>query len=226
MKILEGKKFIGYGVDITDFIKITVCGVAARMVFNLPLGAYYFSHIEKIKIYSGKKIRDGVVGEMEHISFYGGVSLAWGHVLMQLYNPFCSSNTIIHEFAHAIDSIDRMINGIPRLLLKKDQIDEWKKVFNVEDILKGPEGIKVCSYFKLSRWNDHAKKYRSHIIECEMFAVASEKYFEEPRKLYKVSPSIYRQLNIVYKQNTLENHPGFGILGRVAGLIDKIKIKK
>lgn len=199
-KIINTTKFTGHGIDISDEIKITISGWGARMLIGMPLGAYYVSHVEVIKVYPGYKVEDKVLGRYQDGSFYGHIQLDWENIQKEIKSPNKGSSTIIHEFAHSIDAIDRIIDGTPSGVLLKSERDSWKEVFNSNYILNNPKGKKIWKYLELKRWDDWPD-----IDISEMFATASEKYFEDPIKLNRLAPEIYEQLKILYKQDMLQS---------------------
>ena len=46
--------------------------------------------------------------------------------------------------------------------------------------------------------------YNASINEAEFFAVATELFFENPKSLHKIFPSVYNQLKQFYKHDTIK----------------------
>lgn len=201
-RFLIETKFLGHNIDISDEIKIIIGAWAVRMIVNLPFGSYYYSHVDIVNVYSGHTVPSGALGQLRDGVFYCYVDLAWDDVMQSINDNSCKSSTIIHEFAHALDQKDRIINGVPSQALHHDQIENWKLIFNSVYFIKHPKINKIWKYFELSRWNEFKAGNQSCIEIGEVFAVASEKYFEDPKQLKRIAPEIYEQLNLLFKQDT------------------------
>lgn len=205
MTFLNNTRFKGYGIEINDKIKVTIAGWAMRMLTKLPLGAHYFSHVETVKVYPGSQLNEDAVGLMENGICYCHISLAWGDIRKDIKHPKKGSNTVLHEFAHALDLLDRKMDGSTPIIFDKKEIKQWQSIFSSDFILNNPRGKKIWSYLGLSRWRKYNIKTNSSVLTSEMFAVSTEKYFEDTRRLKKIAPEIFRQLNLLYKQSQLNS---------------------
>jgi len=89
---------------------------------------------------------------------------------------------------------------------------------------------------RIRKFNDREKKYDKEDNLCvdvsEMFAVATEKYFEDTKRLNSIAPEIYQQMNIVYKQNILIEKSSLShfqraldYLGQLSKSLKKLKTK-
>lgn len=94
--------------------------------------------------------------------------------------------------------MDRVLNGVPTMLLDKDKLEGWKAFFNQEYLINTPYGKIVYYYFGLFRWREY---YNSDVSISEMFAVATEKYFEDAATFRFFAPEIYGLLDSLYKQD-------------------------
>lgn len=174
------------------------------MIMGLPLGSYYFSHVKVINIFPDYEVSQDAIGEMDSGYFYCHINSAWKSIKKDVGKKN-GCNIILHEFAHSLDLLDRIANGFPGALLNKDESQYWNKYFSSEYILNTSQGKKIWKYLALSRWSQNADYPSEGVDIAEMFAVATEKYFEDTAKLNKISPEIYQLLDIVYKQNLLQN---------------------
>ncbi len=199
-------KFLGHGIDITNEIKITIGAWAVRVILKLPFGAYYYSHISVINIYPGDELPSGNIGEMVDGVFYCHVNLAWSDVQESIREKKSKSSTIIHEFVHALDQKDRITNGVPSLIIPFDQIEEWQSIFNAKYFIEHSKIKKIWNYFGLFRWSVYKAGDPSCVDVSEVLSVASEKYFEDPKKLNRIVPEVYEQLNKTFLQDTLKKH--------------------
>lgn|GEM_PF-1638072 len=204
-RFLSDTDFVGQDIEITDEIRLTIAGWAVRMITNLGLGSYYYSHVTAIKVYPGHEVKSDVLGLMESGVFYCQICLAWDEVRDAIANAQSGSNTVLHEFAHALDLLDRKTNGVPTVLLSKDELDNWKAVFNHEYLFGGARGEVLWNYFQMSLWHGEGFKACSSVDMAEVFAVATEKYFEDTKRFNRVAPDLYEQMNILYKQDLLHS---------------------
>ncbi len=197
--------FEGKGLTVTEEMKVTVSGWAALLISGQPMGAYCLSHVKSVVIHHGHRVDSGAMGYMDG----GGildckVHFSWYSTLLSIKSPFSSHNLILHEFAHALDQRDRNVSGIPRSLLKEDQIPKWEQYFNSTYIKPTVDFATPWMYFELSRWKPYYKDTRSNEwYPVEAFAVATEKYFLKPRQFNKILPEMFSLLDNFYGQYPL-----------------------
>jgi len=209
-EFVTGIKFVGVGVDITDEIRVAVGGWAVLLVLNRPLGINWYSHIERVSIYPGNTLKsENVLGLLADGSHYCQIHLAWEDVRDSSTKATDSGNTILHEFAHALDHITREVNGHPSILLSKEELTEWKKIFCPEFIHSKPEKqrAKLWKYFGLGAWNKFDRNDSSCVDVGELFAVSTEKFYEDPLELQKIAPEIYNCLTKLYRFDAVVEMP-------------------
>ena len=102
-------------------------------------------------------------------------------------NESDKKNTAIHEFVHLIDKSDRIIDGIPSLLLEKQYTIPWLDLINqnIEAIYENKSDI-----------NPYGATNRA-----EFFAVISEYFFERPQLLKRKHPELYKVLEEIFDQD-------------------------
>ncbi len=100
-------------------------------------------------------------------------------------------DVIIHEFAHALDSLDGLWDGTPPLGCDP-RLADWVRVFTLE-------------YETLVR---AAERGRRTFLDpygaedpTEFFAVATEAFFLEPNRMKRHHASLYHQLVALYRQD-------------------------
>ncbi len=118
----------------------------------------------------------------------GPIVLSWGDVLRGVEDPVDGFNVVLHEFAHKLDEQVGGTNGTPDLH-KADHYDEWAAVLTNE---YGALEKRVAK-----RKNVVLDEY-ALVSPAEFFAVATESFFEKPKKMKKRLPDLYDQLQRYY----------------------------
>jgi Mlc titration factor MtfA (ptsG expression regulator) len=93
-------------------------------------------------------------------------------------------NTAIHEFVHLIDKMDGTTDGIPEILLERQNINRWLYIMNetIQQIKNG--GSDIDMYGATS--------------QAEFFAVVSEYFFEQPEMLKINHPELFKTLEKIF----------------------------
>ena len=193
-EFINSKKFEGIGIELTDEIKVSIGGWAVLLVLNMPLGINLFRHVDVIFVYPGNHInREDTLGLIKCISYYCEIHLAWGCIRDVDTKKTHEGNSILHEFSHALDFIDRHFNGVPSTLLPKKSLYSWNKVFYGKffQSMSKEQGEILWQYFELDNWNEFEKDNLSESGVAELFSVSTEKYFENPLERRRYSPNIY-----------------------------------
>lgn len=119
----------------------------------------------------------------------GPVIVAWDAVAY----PEAGHNVMVHEMAHKLDMLNGEANGFPPLHRRMSR-RAWAQVLG-------------AAYRQLERRlaEGYPPPLDPYALESpgEFFAVASEAFFEEPRRLRSFSPELYRQLSLFYRQQPL-----------------------
>jgi len=202
--------FVGVGVEITEEVKIAVGGWAVFLVLNRPLGIHWYRGIERISIYPGNTLEsEDALGQLADGYHYCQIHLAWEDVRDSSTKATDNRNTILHEFAHALDHLDRVIDGHPRILLSADEQNEWKRVFSADYIhsKSNKERHKLWAFFGLGAWNEFDPEDSSCVDTGELFAVSTEMFFECPKELQNMVPEIYDCLMMLYRCNPIKEFP-------------------
>ena len=203
-------KFVGVGIEVTEEIKIAVGGWAVLLVLNRPLGINWYRHIERIVIYPGRTVKStDALGKLALGSHYCQVNLAWRNVRDSATKPSDCNNTILHEFAHALDHIDREIDGLPYSLLDQEAVIEWKRVFS-QDFIHSKRPLRryaLWKFFNLGAWKKFDPNDSSCVDIGELFAVSTEMFYETPVRLKKLAPEIYQCLMKLYRMDTIVEIP-------------------
>jgi len=198
---VEEKSFEGCGglEQLTDEMLVTIAGQACILLLNGKFGV--FDSLQSVLLYPNAY---DVVDSMDRSGIgrkksrrlgeswgSGSVVLSWAHVLSGPACPDDGRNLVIHEFAHQLDQSDGIADGAPALFSREEQ-QKWAGVFRDAYALHG-------------KYRQRGKKL---VIDdygatnpAEFFAVASETFFERPKKLSIRYPELYERLKCFYGLN-------------------------
>jgi hypothetical protein len=181
------KSFVGVDLELTDRHRVIVATAAALLVLGTDVAQ--FDHVREIRIFKDNP-EPNVGGHYESrrlerggkvIEHSGVVHLGWPAVIDGLVRNE-GQHTAIHELAHAIDHADGKLDA----LQTHAQFAGW-----VERLRKLP--------LHSERRGDFL--YTEVIGETEgpeLFASASELFFECPRRLHQLEPALFDALVAIY----------------------------
>lgn len=187
--------------ELTEEMCVTIAGQACLLLLNGRCGCY--DALSTVLIYpdmysaESSANKDGTVGEggnrLGESWGSGTVILSWVHTLRGPAIANDGKNVVIHEFAHQLDQKDGSADGAPLLGFTEENRD-WAKSFG-------------------SAYERHGKRHRRGkklVIDAygatnpaEFFAVATETFFEKPKKLQQRYPRIYDHLKSFYSLDPL-----------------------
>lgn len=200
LHLLLHKRLQGVGeLQLTDSMRLRIAGMAAVPVLNL--GLQWYDRWKTILVYDGPFVAEhewhdefGIVhAERRALSGEtmqsGPVVLSWQDV--ERAGGASGVNVVLHELAHTLDMRWDGANGAPPLHADM-QPAQWKHEFtsawdSLQNSYERGERLPVDAY----ALQDPA----------EFFAVLSEVFFEQPRRLFESLPGVYRQLQAFYRQN-------------------------
>lgn len=201
---LHEKRIFGtHGLEISDFMRLTIAAQASVPILNLDTS--YYRGWTVILLYPGTFVarheyadETGVVHEVEEelegeALDAGPLIISWEHARAGA-ERFPGTNVVIHELAHKLDFLTGDANGLPPLHPEMS-VENWSSVFTnaYDDInkrLERHEQMRLDSYAAES--------------PAEFFAVMSEAFFETPHALFATYPDVCRALTAFYRQNPLE----------------------
>lgn len=199
-RFLHKKHFSGAGgLELTDEIRVTIAAQACMLQLNRK-GALY-PRLKYIIVYptafvvsrtetdasgvSGEA-RRGLLGESWD---NGKVILAWDNVLHGARNFVDGQNVVLHEFSHQLDSESGSTDGAP-LLAGESSYRSWATALSGE-------------YRVLQR---KARAGRRSLMDhygatnpAEFFAVATETFFEKPRRMARHHSELFEVLRSYYR---------------------------
>jgi Mlc titration factor MtfA (ptsG expression regulator) len=190
--------FVGCnGFEVSDEVRLTVAGNACLLIFNRE--RRYYSGFETILIYpdtilSRQVHYDGLVethydsaraGESWH---RGPIVLSWSDVERGLLHGRDGHNVILHEFAHKLDEENTVMDGLP-VLREPAHYRQWAEVLTREyrEFLHRVDGGR----------NKVIDGYGA-VSAVEFFAVATESFFEKPKRMKSQLPELYGQFRQFY----------------------------
>lgn len=188
------------GLTVTDEMRVTIAAQACLMGLGFP--AMPFDHLLSVLIYP-----DTYVGQATRSQPWGGVrvsdeprlgealyrgpvALSWRSVLDQSSGLEPARNVVIHEFAHLLDMENQSVDGIPDL--DGTQSSHWVTIF--EEAFD--RHVRLARLGRVSVLDDYGAT-----SQIEFFAVSSEAFFEQPRRLLAEFPSLYGILKEYYRQD-------------------------
>lgn len=205
---VHAKTFYGVqGLEVDDWMRIVVAAQACLPILNLDVD--FYRGWSSIILYPGgfvarHQVRDeaGVVHESARPLIgeawdEGPLVLSWDDARPGRHPFGTGTNVVVHEFAHKLDMLNGVTNGLPPLP-RQMRVDRWAAVFThaFEDhrrrIQRGEE-----------LWID---PYAAE-SPGEFFAVVSECFFEAPWTLLSAYPEVFEQLARFYRQDPSRRFP-------------------
>jgi len=200
---LHAKGIVGAGGhEVTPLERTIIAIQACVLVLNLDLALY--DDFENVIVYPGEFVpgwewedEAGVVhrnaSALAGEAMPGGpVVLSWPDVEASADFAESGMNLVIHEFAHKIDMRNGEANGFPPLPPEMS-VAEWRAAF-------------ASAYRDFCRRVDDGEYVAIDPYAAEspgeFFAVLSEVFFADPRRLRDIYPTVYTQLARFYRQDT------------------------
>ena len=195
------------GLELTDEIRVTIAAQACLLLLGLPHD--FYRNVESIIVYPSTvvpprrnpgffetaiaplQVEHPIIGQAFR---QGPVIIIWDAALRGSRHPEFGHNVIYHEFAHKLDMLNGAADGTPPLRDRAEYRD-W---------------VETCSREYLRLKHDTQKGRKSFLDaygatnEAEFFAVATEQFFDQPRKMFRQAPDLYRVLREYYRQDPAE----------------------
>ena len=195
-KALYGGQGLALSLDVCLAIALQAC------LPVLELGLDYYDGWVEVIVYPGefvvpRRIEDeaGVVHEYDDVisgeAWEGGpVVLSWP----QEGDSEAGINVVIHEFAHKLDMLNGIANGLPPLHAGMSHA-VWQRDFS-----------EAYDDFTTRLDDGEEPPLDPYAAEhpAEFFAVASETFFVDPARLFAAYPAIYRQLARFYRRDPIK----------------------
>ena len=172
------------GLVLTDALRLAVaaggaCLLAGRPDWELPLGRTVLFVPDSFDEAYGDE-EAGVYDGMVHVQ--GPVVLS-AEAVAAGWSRADGSNVVLHELAHLFDIDGTGADGIPSFL-DRASADAWRALADAE-MRRARTGRSVL------------RSYAAH-DRAELFAVATEQFFERPLRLRARHPELYAALRAFY----------------------------
>ena len=190
------------GLELTLPMRVAVAAQACLLILNLD--ADCFANWVEVIIYPGAfRVNHTQVDAMGLVHegpsdlsgeswLRGPVILSWDDVERDSYHYRAGRNVVLHEFAHKLDGLNGVTNGMPPLRRGMSRA-RWSGDFS-----KAYAALcQQVSTGKSAFINPYAAT-----SPAEFFAVATEYFFTAPKILQKCCPGVHRQLTLFYKQGS------------------------
>jgi Mlc titration factor MtfA (ptsG expression regulator) len=190
------------GLEVTLAMRVAVAAQACLLILNLDIDC--FDNWVEIILYPGAfranheqvdamgLVHNGPSDLTGESWLRGPVVLSWEDVERDAYQSRPGHNVVLHEFAHKLDGLNGVTNGMPPLRRGMSG-KRWAEYFN------GAYGA-LCRQ-AASGGSTCINSYAA-TSPAEFFAVASEYFFTAPAILKNCYPGVYRQLTLFYRQAT------------------------
>lgn len=198
---LAEKRFEGAGgLKIVEEIKIVIAAQACLLLLHraCPL----FPGLHSVIVYPGDYVarhrardeigvvREGLQVRQGETAARGAVVVSWAAARLGAAGPNDSRNVVLHEFAHLLDAERGGFDGAPRLA--PADAESWSRVL-------------ACEYRVLSAQVDAGlgtplDPYAAS-SPAEFFAVATERFFQDPSGLSRDLPVLFAELSRFYRQD-------------------------
>jgi MtfA peptidase len=192
------------GLELDAYMRTVIAAEACLLILYLDLD-YYDGWLEIIvypdSFLVSRERRDesGLVHQQRAVLGgeawnRGPVILAWEDIRPGVRPHGPDSNVILHEFAHKLDMLNGVANGMPPLHADMDHGD-WTRIFSAaySDLQQ-----------RISRHQHTSIDSYGAETPAEFFAVATEQFFESSDRLHDWDPQLYQQLSLFYRQDPLQ----------------------
>ncbi|MDD5264210.1 MAG: zinc-dependent peptidase [Candidatus Bipolaricaulis sp.] len=199
---LAEKRFEGAaGLAIDDAVRLTIAAQAC--VLLLHRASQPFPKLRSIIVYPGEyaapleEVDDNgfVTEDVESRSgeswALGSLVLSWDDVLADVDDPFGELNVVLHEFAHQLEAEAGEMNGRPPISDPELRAD-WAREMHTAYA----EHCRLVDRGKPTLLDPYAAESPS-----EFFAVVTEAFFQQPRRILVALPGLYDVLRRYYKQD-------------------------
>jgi len=184
LQVFLGEKTIeGHDLELDERIRLVIAASACLLVLGLDISV--LDHVTRVVVRREPFDTAGpdLAGRYREADYpfagrHGEVELLWSAVIDGVARAE-GDHVVVHEFAHAFD------HGLSLLQAHADRV-AWEKA--------------------LARLPLHTSYTKTHAVTQiagsvegpELFATASEMFFEVPRKLMQVTPTLFDELRAIY----------------------------
>lgn len=181
------------GIEITDQIRVTIAAQACLLLLHRHTD--YYPDTPSVLVYPGEYVTPARDPDLESSPRIGE---AWpdGKVVLSwddMRNDIAEDdryNVVFHEFAHLLDMESGAADGTPTLA-SRDGYSAWGRVLGEEYADLQSSGAR-----RSSALDTYGAEH-----PAEFFAVATESFFGDPKRLRDRHPELYEELRRYYNQD-------------------------
>lgn len=185
------------GFTVTDEMKMLVSAQASLLALGLDDDVFrkvtsVILHPRTVVLRGTRRVEGGLVSDSPYSvsgqAHHGGpVVLAWSTTAFEARHPDRGQNVVYHEFAHQLDMLDGMIDGMPP----------------IRDASLRERWVRACTaeYQAIRRGEERVLREYAGVDTGEFFAVATESFFSTPVAVRDGSPALYSVLREFYGQD-------------------------
>jgi hypothetical protein len=198
---LDQKSITGvHGLEVTLSMKVAVAAQACLLILNL--GVEYYDGWVEVILYPGAfrvnhaqadatgLVHDDVSVLSGEAWLSGPLILSWEDVARDSYQRHAGHNVVLHEFAHKLDGLNGVMNGLPTLRRGMSR-KRWAEALSAAY-------DKLC--LQLAAGKPGFINPYAATSPAEFFSVLSEYFFTAPDVLKSACPGVYSQLTLFYRQ--------------------------
>ena len=197
------------GLEMTEEIQVRIASQACLLILNLPHN--YYDHVDSIYVYPVAVVSaPPMIGMFDVVTepistmpisgqtfLIGPVILVWDEIERDTRHPDRGHNVVYHEFAHKLDMLDGRADGVPQLA-QNSEYKDWERVLSqayiqLHDLIEKGEKTFFDPYGATN--------------EAEFFAVITEVFFTQPKKLMTHRGELYDVLAKFYRQDPVQLMP-------------------
>lgn len=198
LSFIHATEFIGHDLEVSDEDRLLVAAGSVILAWGFP--QWHYVKVDTVVLVSKAFNEAAEFGQHDsRITGLVGTHHLRGKMILSqpaLHQGFSNDNdkrnVAIHEFAHLIDMADGDIDGLPK------QVSE--QAFSLPWLNLVSKKIR-----EIDNNNSDIRDYGA-TNDAEFFAVASEYFFERPKRLKQKHPDLYKTLEHFYKQNRADVH--------------------
>jgi hypothetical protein len=190
------------GLDVSLSMRVVVAAQACLLILNL--GTDYFDNWVEVILYPGafrvNREQTDAMGLVHSDSrvlsgeswLRGPVILSWDDVERDSFQQ-TGNNVVLHEFAHKLDGLNGVTNGMPPLrrgMNRKRWAEALSSAYDALCLQVAAEESPCINPYATTN-------------PAEFFAVLTEYFFTAPEILQNCYPEVHQQLAMLYQQPLL-----------------------
>jgi len=198
LAFIENTEIVGHNLEVSETDKLLVASGSVILAWGFK--QWHYVKVDTVYLVpssfnDNSKFRQhdsNITGLVGTAHLRGKMILSLPALHQGFDNGLDKRNVAIHEFAHLIDMADGDIDGLPKQISEQGYSLPW-----LELVAR-----------KIREINTRKSDIRDYgaTNNAEFFSVASEYFFERPKRLKQKHPLLYKHLERFYKQNRADVH--------------------